>query len=143
MERNFATHPRTLYESLSIIYDKYKAGHLVAFVYVDPKNPKHTCPIGALFTPAQLKDLIRRRINNKTIRNVMFRIGQGNLRAMTGMNIQQLEQIQGLMDYNQMSQLTSKLHRIHLRTRTHPNQRRHRFSIGTVSYDLYLPKVIK
>ena len=148
MERNFAKNPRTLFEALTIIHNKFKAGHLVKLFYHHPNNQKLTCPIGALLTQPQLDDLRKRDLNDKRIDFVNVRIGTNNIKAMTGMNIRQLKAIQSAMDDSNskgsagLANLITKLNHIYIRHKLNPNQLRHRFTFGGVQFDVHLPKKV-
>jgi hypothetical protein len=65
-------------------------------VYTQGK--KLNCGVGSLFTRAQLKDIKARGLNSQIIRAVGCAIGEHNLLEVTGLDMQQLEDLQEAHD---------------------------------------------
>lgn len=56
------------------------------------------CGVGCLFNPSQIRSLKQRGINGQDIESVAEKIGQKNLETVTGLCMDELEDIQGLHD---------------------------------------------
>lgn len=59
------------------------------------------CGVGALFNEAQIADLKSRRLNTKAIEDVIDVIGIRNLTAVTGLDADELDELQSEHDMNE------------------------------------------
>jgi hypothetical protein len=62
------------------------------------RSGRKTCGVGALFTPAQLRDIQLRGLNDVPIPMLVCSIGDKNLEAVTGFTIQELRNLQAAHD---------------------------------------------
>ena len=62
------------------------------------RSGRKTCGVGALFTPAQLRDIQLRGLNDAPIPMLALCIGDKNIEAVTGFTIQELRNLQANHD---------------------------------------------
>lgn len=89
--------PTLMSDSVEYSYERVVAGQ------------KLMCGVGCLFTAAQRKDLQERHINSDTIRSVSREIGVRNLTAVTGLTLDELEDLQEAHDGGTTSSFTMYL----------------------------------
>ena len=87
-DRNFATNPRTLRESFVIIAAAAKRGRLTHGTISNDEG--NYCAIGSLLTPKQRKWLRDNGYEDNDSDELAKVIGKKNLKAMTGMSLDQI-----------------------------------------------------
>lgn len=98
--RNFATEPRTLRESIGLILKTAGKGRLTTDAFC--KDDKYDI-IGCLLTPRQRTYLRREGVAEDGFGQLLEKVGKKNVEAMTGMSVKQAE---ALWDDHQTSENT-------------------------------------
>jgi hypothetical protein len=102
MIHNIPNAVRTAKQALNHVYDECQAGRLRAkrangygCLY---ESARRHCSVGCLFSPLQIQDIKRRRLNDRSIGVLAELIGDRNIETQTGLPLSILEHMQGVHD---------------------------------------------
>lgn len=87
--------PKTLREALERVVENAKRSRKTT-KYRTPNG--NMCALGHFFTEDQIKDIIKEKCNGKVVFSLVDKFGKNNIEFMTGMSVNQANELQRIND---------------------------------------------